>query len=261
MGLSLLIFLRFRDDEHSDEDEKEEDDSPIPQVDSSTSISNSNPTSLAEAIDQRKLGQGSWFKSYKSLTSTENNALNELGRHFQSLPVMLVKINGQGGQVFRRFQEELKASWYVLRAMNKGLMKSKKADAAEAREVLSESLDFLDVWLNEHFSPQQQLPGAFATMAELFQDPVIKFLMGERSVKLLVVQIRSIGKQFSTLANKSASSIYNWKPGSNPNNAGSRGKNGQGRGGKRSGGEKHNNEQDKGQKSNFKKVKYGEGSD
>ena len=261
MGLLLLSFS-FRDDGHSDENEnEEEDDSHIPQVDSSTSISSSNPTSLAEAIDQRKSGQGSWFKSFKSLTSTENNALNELGRHFQSLPVMLVKINGQGGQVFRKFQEELKASWYVLRAMDKGLMKSKKADAPEAREVLSESLDFLDAWLNDHFSPQQQLPGAFATMAELFQDPVIKFLMGERAVKLLVVQIRSIGKQFSTLANKSASSIYNWKPGSNPNNASSRGKNGQGRGGKRNGGEKHNNEQEKGQKSNFKKAKYGEGSD
>ena len=174
---------------------------------------------------------------------------------------MLVKINGQGGFVFKKFQEELKASWYCLRAMEKGLIGSKKVDAGEAKEVLEETLQFLDAWLNDHFSPQNQLPGAFSTMAELFQDPVTKFLMGERAVKLLVTQIRSIGKQFSTLANKSASQIYSWKPSSNPNNHSSRGKNGQARGGKRNNDRSSGTEQDKGQKANFKKVKYGEGSD
>ena len=178
---------------------------------STTSLSKYQPTSLADAIALKRETKGSWFRSYSCLTSNETNELAKLGRKLINLPETLCDIASQGGKVFKVYNEELRAYWFTIRSIQTGLLAHpNKKGFEEANQVITETIDFLDTWLNTHCSPQQNLPGVLNTMAQIFLDPVVKFLLGEREASLLVVQIRSVGKKFTRLSCQSSHALHNW---------------------------------------------------
>ena len=206
-GLSV-----FSDEEESKESDTQEESHFLKAASSSTtSLSKYQPTSLAEAIALKKETKGSWFRSYACLTSNEMNDLAKLGRKLINLPETLCEIASQGGKVFKLYNDELRTYWFAIRSIQTGLKAHpNRKGFEEANQVISETIDFLDAWLNTHCSPQQNLPGVLNTMAQIFMDPVVKFLLGEREAALLVVQIRSVGKKFSRLSCQSSHTLHNW---------------------------------------------------
>ena len=207
-GAGLSVF-----EDEEDEEEAGSADLSVKASSSSTSVTKNQPLSLAEAVALKNETKGSWFKNYNCLTSNETNDLAKLGRKLIRLPETLCEIASQGGKTFKCYNDEIRSYWYTIRAIQTGLTgKPNRKGYEEASLVISETLEFLDQWLNTHCSPQQNLPGALTTMAQVFQDPVVKFLLGEREATLLVGQIRSVGKKFSRLSCQSSYALHNWNP-------------------------------------------------